>query len=117
MPGSGARIKGSSASALHAQGIFAVLFERVLLSQAIKVSFGYIHLHCIQLYLLVFLKLPTNFISMGLNSCNTCNVSGSQLMDHCPECGDPFAYPSIGQKLRATIGIVGILAIAAVLVL
>jgi hypothetical protein len=38
-------------------------------------------------------------------------------MDDCPECGDPFAYPSMGQKLRTTFGIVGILAIAAVLVL
>ena len=117
MSGSGTRTKGSSASALHAQGIFAVLFGRVLLSQAIKVSFGYIHLHCIQLYLLVFLKRPTNFMSMSLNSCNTCNVSGSQLMDHCPECGDPFAHPSMGQKLRTTLGIVGILAIAVVLAL
>ena len=117
MPGSGARIKRSSASAVYAQGIFAFLLGRALLSQAIKVSFGYIHLHCIQLYLLVFLKRPTKFLRMSLNSCNTCNVSGSQLMDHCPECGDAFAYPSIGKKLRATIGIVGILAIAAVLVL
>jgi hypothetical protein len=38
-------------------------------------------------------------------------------MDHCPECGDPFAYPSMGQKLRTTFGIVGILAIAVVLAL
>jgi len=38
-------------------------------------------------------------------------------MDNCPECDDPFAYPSMGQKLRATFGIVGILAIAAVLIL
>ena len=70
-----------------------------------------------QLYLLGFSKRPTIFIDMSLNSCDTCNVSGSQLMDHCPECGDPFAYPAMGQKLRATFGIVGILAIAAVLVL
>jgi len=38
-------------------------------------------------------------------------------MDHCPECGDPFAHPSMGQKLRTTFGIVGILAIAVVLAL
>ena len=38
-------------------------------------------------------------------------------MDHRPECSDPFAYPYMGQKLQATFGIVGMLAIAAVLVL
>ena len=38
-------------------------------------------------------------------------------MDHCPECGDPFAHPSIGQKLRTTFGLVGILAVAAALIL
>lgn len=70
-----------------------------------------------QLYLLGFSKHPAIFIAMSSNNCDTSNVSGSQLMDHCPECGDPFAYPSIGQKLRATFGIVGILAIAAVLAL
>ena len=70
-----------------------------------------------QLYLLVFLKCAAIFFSMRSNSCDTCNVSGSQLMDHCPDCGDPFAYPSMWQRLRATFGIVGILAIAAVLVL
>ena len=70
-----------------------------------------------QLYLLGFSKRPTILPTMRVNSCDTCNVSGSQLMDHCPECGDPFAYPYMGQKLRATFGIVGMLAIAAVLVL
>jgi hypothetical protein len=54
---------------------------------------------------------------MGNNTCTSCSVSGSQLLDHCPECGDPFAHPSIGQKLRATFGVVGILAVAAALVL
>ena len=38
-------------------------------------------------------------------------------MDDCPECVDPFAHPSIEQKLRATFGVVGILAVAAALVL
>ena len=52
---------------------------------------------------------------MGNNTCTSCNVSGSQLLDHCPECGDSFAHPSIAQKLRATFGVVGILAVAAAL--
>jgi rRNA maturation protein Nop10 len=54
---------------------------------------------------------------MDMNSCDTCNVSGNHLMDHCPECGDPFAYPTMGQKFRATLGIFGLLAIAAVFAL
>ena len=56
-------------------------------------------------------------LKMGNNACKSCSVSGSQLLDHCPECGDPFAHPSIGQKLRATFGVVGTLAVAAALVL
>ena len=70
-----------------------------------------------QLYLLDLFDVGSNIIDMDTNSCDTCNVSGNHLMDHCPECGDPFAYPTMGQKFRATLGIFGLLAIAAVFAL
>jgi len=54
---------------------------------------------------------------MNSKTCNTCNVSGNQLMDNCPECGDPFANEFRPQSFRTTLSVLGLIAIASVFVL
>ena len=70
-----------------------------------------------QLYLLDFSVYLTNYYFMNSKTCNTCNVSGNQLMDNCPECGDPFANEFRPQSLRTTLSVLGLIAIASVIVL
>ena len=74
----------------------------------------FIWLHCIQLYLLDFLYLGSTFSIMKNAACKSCNVTGNQLMDACPECGTDLVYPLVERKFRTALGLLGLVAIASV---
>ena len=74
----------------------------------------FIWLHCIQLYLLDLLYLSPNFALMNNTACTSCNVTGNQLMEAGPECGAAFVEPCVERKVRAALGLLDLVAIAAV---
>ena len=67
-----------------------------------------------QLYLLDFLYLGTNFPIMKKTACTSCNVTGNQLMDACPECPADFVYPLVERKFHTALGLLGLVAIPSV---
>jgi uncharacterized short protein YbdD (DUF466 family) len=71
--------------------------------------------HCIQLYLLDFLRYETYISHMNRKDCNTCEISADQLMDECPSCGAQFEHLSTDARIYGVIALLVVFGISLLL--